>query len=60
MENRLDKEPKELRIPLMMEASLLEQIDQFRLTYKIWSRGEAIRKLVREGLQKEIPAPTGE
>jgi metal-responsive CopG/Arc/MetJ family transcriptional regulator len=59
-EHDVDNEPKEQRVPLMMEASLLDQVDDYRLTKKIWSRSEAIRNLIREGLQKEMPAQTGE
>jgi metal-responsive CopG/Arc/MetJ family transcriptional regulator len=53
-------EPKDERVPLMMEASLLDQIDGYRLAHKVWSRGEAIRKLVKVGLEKEMPASAGE
>lgn len=51
---------KELRIPLMMEASLLQQIDTYRFDNRIGSRGEAMRKLLREALNKETPAPAGQ
>ncbi len=56
----MQKEPTDQRVPLMMEASLLDQIDTYRLSKKIWSRAEAIRNLIRAGLEKEIPAATGE
>ncbi|MBY3332506.1 hypothetical protein HFN98_18015 [Rhizobium laguerreae] len=54
------KEPTDQRVPLMMEASLLNQIDDYRLSKKIWSRAGAIRSLIRGGLEKEMPAPAGE
>jgi metal-responsive CopG/Arc/MetJ family transcriptional regulator len=56
----MQKEPADQRVPLMMEASLRDQIDAYRLSKKIWSRAEAIRKLIRGGLEKEMPAPAGE
>jgi metal-responsive CopG/Arc/MetJ family transcriptional regulator len=59
-ENEVQKEMKELRIPLMMEASLLQQIDTYRFDNRIGSRGEAMRKLLREALNKETPAPAGQ
>lgn len=55
----MSKEPKDERIPIMMEASLLERVETYRFTNRIGSRGEAIRRLVREGLEKEMPAPAG-
>jgi metal-responsive CopG/Arc/MetJ family transcriptional regulator len=54
------REPTDQRVPLMMEASLLDQIDAYRLSKKIWSRAEAIRHLIRGGLEKEMPAAAGE
>ena len=56
----MKKEPKDERVPIVMEASLLDQIDDYRLAHKIWSRSEAIRGLVKIGLGKEMPAPAGE
>jgi metal-responsive CopG/Arc/MetJ family transcriptional regulator len=55
----MQKEPTDQRVPLMMEASLLNQIDDYRLSKKIWSRAEAIRNLIRGGLEKEMPASAG-
>ncbi|WP_313760195.1 hypothetical protein [Rhizobium sp.] len=56
----MQKEPTDQRVPLMMEASLLDKIDNYRLSRKIWSRAEAIRNLIRGGLEKEMPVSTGE
>lgn len=56
----MQKEPTDQRVPLMMEASLLDQIDAYRLSKRIWSRAEAIRNLIRGGLEKEMPAAAGE
>jgi metal-responsive CopG/Arc/MetJ family transcriptional regulator len=52
----VQKEMKEQRVPLMMEASLLQQIDTYRFTNRIGSRGEAMRRLLKEALEKEKPA----
>lgn len=54
----MKKEPTDKRIPLMMEESLLNQIDDYRLSKKIWSRGEAIRNLIRGGLEAEMKTAT--
>ncbi len=57
----MQKEPKEARIPLMMEPSLVDAIDTYRFSNRIGSRAEAVRRLVRESLEsKGMPAPAGE
>lgn len=38
------------RVPIMMTTAELEAIDDWRAERRIWSRGEAIRQLVTEGL----------
>lgn len=56
----MKKEPKEERVPLVMEPSLLERIDAYRFGLRIGSRSEAIRRLIKAGLEgKEMPAPAG-
>lgn len=45
-------EPKDQRIPLLMSASELEAVDDWAFARRIRSRGEAIRRLVRLGLEK--------
>jgi metal-responsive CopG/Arc/MetJ family transcriptional regulator len=45
---------------MMMETSLLEKIDAYRITNRIWSRSEAIRTLINESLQRETPVSAGE
>ncbi|WP_275790474.1 hypothetical protein [Pararhizobium gei] len=59
-ESSVKSEPKDERVPLMMETSLLDEIDGYRIAHKVWSRGEAIRKLVKLGLEKEMPVSAGE
>lgn len=50
----MSKEPTDQRVPLMMEASLLEKVDEYRLSKRIWSRGKAIRQLIECGLEAEM------
>ncbi|WLR94218.1 hypothetical protein [Shinella zoogloeoides] len=56
----MEKEPKEERVPMVMEASLLQRIEAYRFGKRIGSRSEAIRQLIKVGLEKEMPAPAGE
>ncbi|MDX0622434.1 hypothetical protein GHK50_29800 [Sinorhizobium medicae] len=48
-----DKEPKDQRIPIMMTASEVRQIDDWSFAQRIRSRGEAIRRLCHIGLNAE-------
>ncbi|NTF35530.1 hypothetical protein [Agrobacterium rubi] len=54
----MEKEPTDQRVPLMMEASLLEKVDEYRLSKRIWSRGKAIRQLIDRGLEAEMKTAT--
>lgn len=56
----MEREAKEQRVPLMMEASLLDRIDTYRFDRRIGSRAEAIRNLIKDGLNMEMPAQAGE
>jgi metal-responsive CopG/Arc/MetJ family transcriptional regulator len=47
----MNKEPKELRIPLMMENSLVKEIDDFRFSNRIATRAEAVRTLIKMSLK---------
>lgn len=46
----MPKEPKDLRIPIMMTATEVEAIDEWRYANKIATRAEAIRRLCQIGL----------
>ncbi|NYT33901.1 hypothetical protein [Rhizobium sp. WYCCWR 11128] len=48
-----DKEHKDQRIPLMAEPSLVDEIDTYRFTNRIGTRAEAVRHLIRLGLENE-------
>lgn len=50
-------EKKDVRINLVMSPSELDQLDEWRASRRIWSRSEAIRRLVSEGIQKDEPQP---
>ncbi|WP_313611013.1 hypothetical protein [Rhizobium sp.] len=54
----MTREPTDQRVPLMMEASLLEKVDEYRLSNKVWSRGKAIRQLIESGLKAEMKTAT--
>lgn len=57
----MQTELKDQRVPIMMEQSLLDQIDEFRFVRRIGSRGEAIRQLIKDALIiKEMPVSAGE
>lgn len=47
----MNKKPKEQRIPLMMENSMVEEIDDFRFSNRIATRAEAIRTLIKMSLK---------
>ena len=53
-------EKKDVRINLVMSPTELEQLDAWRAPRHIWSRSEAIRRLISEGIQKDgAPAKPG-
>lgn len=43
-------EKKDVRIHLVMSPSEVEALDDWRAEKRIWSRSEAIRRLVKEGV----------
>jgi metal-responsive CopG/Arc/MetJ family transcriptional regulator len=60
------KEKKSFRLNMMFEPSELEELDNFRYSAHIPSRSEAIRMLIKLGMEafaakiaKEGSAPTG-
>ncbi len=44
-------EPKDKRVPLVMTASELKEIDDWSFARRIRSRSEAIRRLIKLGLK---------
>jgi Ribbon-helix-helix protein, copG family len=48
----MDKEPKDVRVPVMVTRSELEAIDAWRYANRLPTRSEAIRRLIEMGLEK--------
>jgi hypothetical protein len=48
----MDKEPKDVRLPVMVTRSELEAIDAWRYANRLPTRSEAIRRLIEMGLEK--------
>jgi metal-responsive CopG/Arc/MetJ family transcriptional regulator len=46
----MSTEPKDQRVPVMMSQSELKAIDDWSFEQRIRSRGEAIRRLIKMGL----------
>jgi metal-responsive CopG/Arc/MetJ family transcriptional regulator len=46
-------EKKSVRIQLVMSPSEVERLDEWRAARRIWSRSEAIRQLVAEGVERD-------
>lgn len=46
------KDPEPLRIIILMNKRLIDQIDDFRFEHRMTSRAEAIRQLIKAGLQQ--------
>jgi len=46
-------EKKVVRIQLVISPSELERLDAWRVSRRIWSRSEAIRRLVAEGIERD-------
>lgn len=45
-------EKKDVRIQLVISQSEIDALDEWRAKFKIWSRSDAIRRLVKEGIKK--------
>ena len=46
-------EKKVMRIQLVISPSEVERLDAWRAVRRIWSRSEAIRQLVAEGIERD-------
>lgn len=46
-------EKKDVRIHLVMTPTEVEALDTWRAEERIWSRSEAIRRLVSDGLRRK-------
>lgn len=46
-------EKKDVRVQLVISPSEIEALDEWRAKHKIWSRSEAIRQLIANGIKAE-------
>ena len=44
-------EKKDVRIQLVISQSEIDALDEWRAKFKIWSRSEAIRRLIEQGIK---------
>jgi metal-responsive CopG/Arc/MetJ family transcriptional regulator len=51
-----DMEKKDVRIQLVISPSEVEALDEWRAKQRIWSRSEAIRRLIADGVAREKEA----
>lgn len=49
-------EKKDVRIQLVMSPAEVAALDDWRAERRIWSRSEAIRRLIAEGVQQPPPS----
>jgi len=49
----MDKEPKDVRLPIMVTATEAKAIDDWRFDKRIPTRAEAIRQLIALGLKSK-------
>lgn len=45
-------EKKDVRVQLVISAKEIEALDEWRARERIWSRSEAIRRLIAEGVAR--------
>lgn len=48
-------EKKDVRVQIVITQSEIDALDEWRAKHKIWSRSEAIRRLVAQGVKKDGP-----
>ena len=47
-------EEKDVRVQLVISPSEIEALDAWRAKARIWSRSEAIRRLIAEGVKNDV------
>lgn len=52
-------EKKDVRVQLVISQSEIDALDEWRAANKIWSRSEAIRLLIAQGVKAERSKPKG-
>jgi hypothetical protein len=53
-------EKKDVRIQLVISPSEVEALDAWRAEHRIWSRSEAIRQLIADGVKPRSDPPSDE
>lgn len=53
-------EKKDVRVPIVMSQAEVDALDEWRAANKIWSRGDAIRRLVAEGIKQPRKPSNGQ
>lgn len=48
-------EKKDVRIQLVISQSEIDALDEWRARFKIWSRSDAIRRLIEAGIKNGPP-----
>ncbi|RYE95992.1 MAG: ribbon-helix-helix protein, CopG family [Oxalobacteraceae bacterium] len=51
--HRARMEKKDVRVQLVISPSEIEALDAWRAKERIWSRSEAIRRLIAEGVKRD-------
>lgn len=55
MRHGCEMEKKDVRVQLVISQSEIDALDEWRAKHRIWSRSDAIRRLIAEGV-KEKPS----
>ncbi len=55
MRHSFGMEKKDVRIQLVISQSEVDALDEWRAKNRIWSRSEAIRTLIADGLSRKTP-----
>lgn len=57
MTGKIDK-PRDKRVPIMLTEDELKQIDEWRFLNKVGTRADAMRTLIKRGIEPQSVAPT--
>ena len=47
-------EKKDVRVQLVISQSEIDALDEWRAKHKIWSRSDAIRRLIASGIAQDM------
>lgn len=51
-------EKKDVRIQLVISPAEMAVLDEYRARLQIWSRSDAIRRLIAEGVKRDVLSET--